>query len=268
MKITIDPDTCKKCGRCAKVCFTRKIVYEKKEVPKIIPDRSCMGCGHCVAICPTQSVMFDGKKAVIPSEPKPTPESVETLIKMRRSIRAYKPTPVPRETLTSIARTTMSTAPTACNSQRTRVSIVYSRAIVEQVVKRTIDFFASTGAPVFQPFVDALAAGEDRVSYGAPHLVCFYSECKRMPFGPDSRETALFDLGIASQTFDTLANAHGLGTCYVGFIKGASEHDPEIRRLLGIPEGAWFEGCMTIGEPALKYVNECPRPCVDPVFIE
>ena len=46
------PESCRNCGRCAKVCAFGAIVMEQG-LPKVDPA-ACEGCGACVQVCPTQ----------------------------------------------------------------------------------------------------------------------------------------------------------------------------------------------------------------------
>jgi heterodisulfide reductase subunit A len=46
----IDPDLCKKCGICAKVCPYGAIQWNKGEIATVI-EAACAGCGNCGAAC-------------------------------------------------------------------------------------------------------------------------------------------------------------------------------------------------------------------------
>ncbi len=46
----VDPDLCKKCGLCAKVCPFSAITWQKGEVAHVI-SAACAGCGTCAAEC-------------------------------------------------------------------------------------------------------------------------------------------------------------------------------------------------------------------------
>jgi heterodisulfide reductase subunit A len=46
----IDPDLCRKCGICAKVCPYGAIAWEKGSVATVI-EAACAGCGNCGAAC-------------------------------------------------------------------------------------------------------------------------------------------------------------------------------------------------------------------------
>jgi heterodisulfide reductase subunit A len=51
----VDEDLCKKCGRCAEVCPFSAIVWEKKQVARVI-SAACAGCGTCAAECPFDAI--------------------------------------------------------------------------------------------------------------------------------------------------------------------------------------------------------------------
>jgi heterodisulfide reductase subunit A len=46
----LDQELCKKCGQCAAVCPFNAIVWEKKQVPRLL-SAACVGCGSCAAEC-------------------------------------------------------------------------------------------------------------------------------------------------------------------------------------------------------------------------
>ncbi len=47
----VDPDLCRKCGRCAAVCPFSAIRWQKGEVAQVV-SAACAGCGTCAAECP------------------------------------------------------------------------------------------------------------------------------------------------------------------------------------------------------------------------
>lgn len=46
----INPDKCKRCGLCQKICPVKCI--EEKEGRFVINEKNCIGCAQCIAICP------------------------------------------------------------------------------------------------------------------------------------------------------------------------------------------------------------------------
>ena len=55
IQIKINPDICKSCGICAKLCPTTAIRGEKK-VPYEIDQSKCLKCGACVEKCPFKAI--------------------------------------------------------------------------------------------------------------------------------------------------------------------------------------------------------------------
>ena len=59
LDFTIDPETCKGCGICAKKCPADAITGEKKK-PYTIDTAKCIKCGACIEACPYGSISKGG----------------------------------------------------------------------------------------------------------------------------------------------------------------------------------------------------------------
>ena len=51
IEFKIDPDKCKKCSLCARVCPTNAIVGQVRVTPYSIEQDKCIKCGTCIASC-------------------------------------------------------------------------------------------------------------------------------------------------------------------------------------------------------------------------
>ena len=61
--IKINPDKCKLCFACVRVCPANAI-KTKEDSCEIVPER-CIGCGSCLRICPYDAIRdLDAKKEV------------------------------------------------------------------------------------------------------------------------------------------------------------------------------------------------------------
>jgi nitroreductase len=56
-----------------------------------------------------------------------------------------------------------------------------------------------------------------------------------------------------------LAEAHGLGSCYVGFLVIGIRLSPRARRFLGLQRGRRVIETMILGHPLVRYRRGVPR---------
>lgn len=65
--LNFDPETCKRCGICARICPGRTILMEKRKgeeaekpfprLDEIVPGLTlCIACGCCLAACPEEAI--------------------------------------------------------------------------------------------------------------------------------------------------------------------------------------------------------------------
>ena len=132
--ITIDRSRCKKDGLCARVCPKDIFVQrEKLTIPELVNEEGCIACGHCVAICRQDAIghsQFPSSEIrAIQVEEMPTEEQVMTLLKSRRSIRAFRDKPLAKETIESIIDGARF-APSGHNSQSTEYLVVQDKAVL------------------------------------------------------------------------------------------------------------------------------------------
>jgi NADH-quinone oxidoreductase subunit F/NAD(P)H dehydrogenase (quinone)/NADP-reducing hydrogenase subunit HndC len=55
LEFVVDPDRCKKCGRCAKSCPVEAIQWEKKQTASINRNK-CIKCMSCIMSCPFDAI--------------------------------------------------------------------------------------------------------------------------------------------------------------------------------------------------------------------
>lgn len=270
---TVDETLCRRDGLCAAACPASLVRQDAPDaLPYPLPGKAghCIRCGHCVAICPTGALrhsllsledfpLIDRKKALPPA-------ALAEHLKTRRSIRTFREEAVPRETFAAILDTARF-APTGHNRQEVQWTILDGRRAVHEFLMRVNEWMRSE-VKARTPFsramslagaVRAVDKGKDVVTRGAPHAVFAHV--------PDEGVTPMTDAIIATTWFEIVAHAHGVGTCFAGYLMFALEHKPEMARCLGIPEGRTVPAALLVGTPKYRYRRMVPRDEPKAVFL-
>lgn len=247
--------SCTGCGKCVKDCAVG-ILELKDKRPSVRKGKEgmCMDCRHCVAVCPEGAMSINGISAdscrMLSEMPVPPPNEVSNLIMSRRSMRSFAPVDVPREDIEEMLET-LKYVPAGCNIRHLVFSVVSGRAKMDELRKRTIDALEAhkEELPVF--LKGALAAVKKNPSIdpffrGAPHLLIVKGDPKAV--------TPQMDCVAACAYFDILAQSHGFGATWCGFLKIIIDAVPEVADLFSIPRGAPFYAMM-FGEPMVDYVR-------------
>jgi nitroreductase/Pyruvate/2-oxoacid:ferredoxin oxidoreductase delta subunit len=250
--LTVDKETCTKCGLCAIPCGL--IIFKEGSYPRPIPqiEQYCMRCGHCIGYCPTGALTHQE----MPDTPKIEKsleisfEQCAQLIKSRRSIREYKDKAVPKkeiERIIDVARY----APTGHNMQGVRWMVINDREKVRQIAAIGADWLrllmksSPQMAEMFKGIDVMLDAGKDMFLQGAPAVVLAYAE--------KNNQIASVDCVIALSYFDLIAKSAGLGCCWAGFMMMAAATYPDMIKALALPEGFTPYGALMVGYPKYKY---------------
>lgn len=268
--ISINSETCIKCGRCVRVCPVNIFFQENPRGEVQLQNiSSCIRCGHCVGVCPTSSVIhseFPPEKVHrIDRELLPTPEQVMLLCKTRRSNRALKSQPVPDAMLNQIMEAAHA-APTGSNVQQVSFTLVTDPEKVRKVVELSMNVFSgilnvlksqpeSPGISQMIGYIthltEAYSQGNDPILRGAETLLLFHTP-KELSFG-------YADANLAYQNGSLMAEALGVSQFFTGFLCTAIKEDKtnSIKNYLGI-DGVVHAG-MALGMPEFKFVNYVDR---------
>ena len=247
--------SCTGCGKCVKDCAVG-ILELKDKRPSVRKGKEgmCMDCRHCVAVCPEGAMSINGISAdscrMLSEMPVPPPNEVSNLIMSRRSMRSFAPVDVPREDIEEMLET-LKYVPAGCNIRHLVFSVVSGRAKMDELRKRTIDALEAHKEELPDFLKGALAAVKKNPSIdpffrGAPHLLIVKGDTKAI--------TPQMDCVAACAYFDILAQSHGFGATWCGFLKIIIDAVPEVADLFSIPRGAPFYAMM-FGEPMVDYVR-------------
>jgi nitroreductase/NAD-dependent dihydropyrimidine dehydrogenase PreA subunit len=254
--ITVNHDTCTKCGFCAVPC--RIIYFKRGSYPRQLPgtDEFCLRCGHCVGLCPTGSLthseMPSDQTPLIDKSLEISFEQCTQLIKSRRSIREYlnkSVSSVVIERIIEVARY----APTGHNNQEVQWLVVNDREKIKEIAAIGADWLRyviknnAQMAALFGRILERVDAGEEVFLQGAPAVV--------LPFAQKDYPIAAVDCAIALGYFDLVARSAGLGCCWGGFMMMAAASYPPMIKALALPEGYQPYGAMMVGYPEYKYTR-------------
>ena len=236
-------NACTGCQICTKVCPVNVFIFNiKANMAVASNDANCISCGHCLINCPANAITV----AELACEPlaKTTPATpyaalTQTVLK-RRSVRLFLQKPVPKSCFDELIDTACY-APTARNSQGVHWTVVLDPQKVRHLSALAVDWFRENGITAL---VEQWEAGYDIINRHAPHLVVTHSD--------DSTAKPVEDAAIALTTFELLASAKGLGTCWAGFFMTAARDYPPLHEALELPLGHKARGALMVGYAAVK----------------
>jgi nitroreductase len=158
------------------------------------------------------------------------------VLSTRRSIRKFQDLPVEEEKLHAVLEA-VRTSPSWANQQCWRI-VVVKDAVTKQGISELSyleSFFAPKGYKT-NPAMKGLAQ--------APVVLVLCADPTQSG-AVRGQDYYLADCGIAAQSLMLAANAHGLGTVFVGIFQ-----EEPLRDLLGIPENIRVVGLFPLGYPA------------------
>lgn len=260
----INTAKCVKCGACVRDCFFGALKTGEDGFPVMQNPQKCMRCQHCMAICPKAAICFDGKNpadsVVIEGLALPGAEEVENWIRTRRSMRRYQQRDVEPEKLDRILKA-LANSPTGCNARSLTFTCYSSMASMTAFKAKFIKAIEEhrDGTKLLPrwlavPAIKMRRGGEDMFFRGAPGLLIISSDEKN-----PAVTTPLEDVAAACANFELIAQAHGLGTCWCGFLKLVQQEVPELlEKTSGIRRTTPFYAMM-FGYPAVTYQRGVQR---------
>lgn len=272
MEIQINSEKCTRCAKCTKVCPSVILTIADDKQIKIQNSENCIACGHCVAACGdgaiTHSEFPASKIHPVNYAQYPSPEQMMTLIKARRSNRAFSTKAIPTELLDTIVEAAHR-APTASNMQQVCFMVVTDPEKLRVISKFTMDTFVGVlrklENPILKPLLKMVMGdvyryvpsfkrmqaefekGNDLILRKATAVVLIYT--------PQSSRFGIEDSNLAYQNGSLMAECVGVSQFYTGFVLNAIKQDKRgtLERLLGV-DGKIHAG-MALGMPAFRMAN-------------
>jgi nitroreductase/NAD-dependent dihydropyrimidine dehydrogenase PreA subunit len=276
----VNVDKCKGCGQCVKVCPA--IVFELREKKsRVIYGERCFACGHCWAVCPEEAVIQNEVAATTSLKPGPlpavSPDTLQLLIRERRSTRLFNDKPVSKEQLLQIIEAGRY-APSSGNLQDVHYIVLSDkekvselRFLVESFMEKTFKVIQNRAMALFINMKLGRST-VDLLRYYAMGYQFYKESSERnayfpFPFGPaviiahaqSFDPMAQFSCAVALYNCSLMAHSMGLGSCFMGFVQTGANMDKKIRHWLHIPKDNQSYGAMVVGYPDIKYCRLVER---------
>ncbi len=151
-----------------------------------------------------------------------------SIIKTRRSIRAFSEKQIPTDVLREIAQTAVY-APSAMNRQMWHFAVISKKEDIERLASA----------------VRTACSRDESYDFYRPTAMIITSADKNTPFGRD-------DCACAIQNIFLAAHSLGIGSVWINQIRDVCDA-PEVREILtdlGVPEGHAVYGTAALGYPS------------------
>ncbi len=279
--IRIREDQCTLCGTCVSLCV-RRILQKGEKSVEILDPAMCLQCGHCKAVCPVDAFQFDEGNEQFLAVPKkselPSAAVLFRFMRRRRSMRVYHGRLVEKAKLKMLVEAGRY-APTGSNRQACEYVAISGRKALDRIaslairnlqkqgkaIQESIERQEREGKPLPQELVSRQtlpavweriaqkwSEGVDQLFHHAPALMVIHMKS-------GLATTPEVDASIASTQMVLLAEALGLGTCYIGFLIWALEDSGELKKGLGIPPENKSLIAFTVGYPKVEFLRFVAR---------
>ncbi|MCP4674681.1 MAG: 4Fe-4S dicluster domain-containing protein [Deltaproteobacteria bacterium] len=294
--LTVNQETCKGCGLCAKICPRHVTVISEESGEKravVFEERRelCLKCGQCAALCKQGAISVDGLDPdgyEDAREPNVNYEQMLAVLKQRRSVRQYKDKEIPREILDKILDA-VAVSPAISGSEVIGVSVITGGDKMRGLTGLGYSMYGGLEKKLKNPFIHFVMkrkAGERKVhmleNFVMPAMkwyIKWFEEERRDELRRDCQVVMLFHCDTLEPSGDEacmLAAFHavlaaetlGVGTCINGLFPPFINRTKEIRQTIGLPDNHEVYAALTLGYPKYKFKKTIPRKLGQVRFIE
>jgi len=255
--ITINDEKCNGCGLCARDCFTKLIEIKGKKA--VISHNSCISCGHCSAVCPQDAIIVNKYDMSEVSSFNPQYMQIDAdqlfgFMQYRRSVRQFTNKPVEREKLDRIIEAGRY-SPTGANIQTVRYIVLQNhledarRLAVEALHKTALEKPDDPYHDTYIRIYETAKQGQDILFHNPSAVIGVL----------DHRLNNNVSASIAASRMELMANALGLGVCFIGLFVRAVDYEPQLNDLMGINSRYKMAAALAVGYPAADYLRTVPR---------
>lgn len=264
MLFELDKTKCVRCKACVRDCAFGALKADADGFPFLKNEKACMRCQHCLAVCPKGAVTFDGYRpdnsVATDGLELPSATAVENWLQVRRSVRRFREADVDPATLDHIL-CVLGNVPTGCNARAltftcypTRRATDTFRARFLHAVEAHRDGTKLLPRWLAVPAIKLRQGKSDIFFRGAPGLLIISSDETNLAV-----TTPREDLAAACTYFEMLANAHGIATCWCGFLQLVQKEIPELlEKAAGLRRTTPF-CAMLFGLPVVTYPRGVQR---------
>lgn len=240
--IEINRQQCVGCGQCVSVCpFTVLRLNDETNKAECV-KQDCISCMHCAAICSQQAILFQGQPAVLSKVQDLTDfhaEDLERFIYQRRSYRKFLKKPIPRAMVMKALNAAM-VAPSAKNEHPVQWLLIQSEA-VQQLLMQTILEYCEKQHVSGEVVMEYKNHNNPVIGENAVLLIGI---CKKDALNPAQ------DTAIALTTAEYILQAHGIGTCWAGYLTRFLNMIPACRNIIQLEEAFAVYGSLMMGYPS------------------
>jgi nitroreductase/Pyruvate/2-oxoacid:ferredoxin oxidoreductase delta subunit len=277
--VAIDMDTCRSCGSCAREC-----PLSPSGIRVDHADDRCLRCLHCYAVCPQEAITLAGDDIPEGVDERDRaavePDDLRRFLAERRSARHFTSAAVSHE----LVETIMDAArhvPSGGNRHGHEFTVIESAALRRALRSEVQGFYRSkrdllknavvrwmarrigdkkTRAflrdPRYSRILDWQIGGAvdgpgDFAFFDAPVVVLVHSK-EEMPT-PDE------DSVLAGYNIALMAQACGLGSCFVSLAKNAINSSKKCKAAAGLPPDHRLYCVVVLGSSETRFRRSVPR---------